>query len=150
MFIHEVYIFLGIPGGSESGPVNSPDMESRPMNWPGDKENLGDEENDGPSSQREQEKVPMKRPRWTPVRVRMSAEDYYMKMTKLQEEKLEEMRRHNYAMEELTRQKLDELKRHHLELERQTANTASGSVDVSNTFTGTLSEYDPQMSYTSL
>ena len=83
----------------------------------------------------------------------MTADDYYIKMTSIEEAKLEETKRHNKAMEEIARSTLEEKKRHHLELERQSVNSIPTAPRLSaypaDSYVpnGQFSGYNPQMPY---
>lgn len=145
----QFFSFSGIPGGSESGPVTLSDEKENTDELAlteVTKEN--NEPNEATSAENDEMRVPtgIKRRRWTPTRTKMSSEDYYAKMIKLEEEKLNEMRRHNYAMEEISRQKLEELKRHNLQLERP----VSTAPDTYGSYTTALNDFNPYVSHTPL
>ena len=91
------------------------------MRCQNDGTSTSDKENDIPNQQSsadQGEEPPKKRlHRSTPLQLRMTSDEYYTKMTRIEEAKLEETKRHNLVMEELARQNLEETKRRHLELE---------------------------------
>ena len=146
----QFFSFSGIPGGSESGPVTYDEKENTDELALTEVTKENNEPNEATSA--ENYEMPtgvstgIKRRRWKPTRAKMSSEDYYAKMIKLEEEKLNEMRRHNYAMEEISRQKLKELKRHNLQLEHP----VSTAPDTYDSYTTVLNDFNPNVSYTPL